>query len=107
MSKLDYKHVPSQLLDGAAEALAHGNKKYGEGRHRNKNSINDRYNSLMGHLQSWNSGESVDGDSGLSHLKHAASQLAFLMEDDERVEACLKAMKGIAPIPQQPWRDCL
>lgn len=85
MSKLDYKHVPSQLLDGAAESLAYGNTKYGEGKKRDAKSSNDRYNSLIGHLQDWNGGESNDPGSGLSHLKHAAMQLAFLMEAEVEI----------------------
>ena len=86
MSKLDYKHVPAQLLDGAAESLAYGNKGYGEGKKRPNCSSNDRYNSLIGHLQDWNGGEANDKESGLSHLKHAAMQLAFLMEIEDAIE---------------------
>ena len=86
MSKLDYKNVPTQLLDGAAESLAYGNTKYGEGKKRSNSSINDRYNSLMGHLQAWSRDEHLDPESGLSHLKHAAMQLAFLMQGNEEVE---------------------
>jgi len=80
MTGLDYAHVPTQLLDGAAESLAHGNAKYGAGKKRKNATPDDRWNSLMGHLQSWKSGAWSDPESGLCHLKHAAMQLAFLME---------------------------
>jgi hypothetical protein len=76
----DYVHVPYQLLDGAATSLAYGNKDYGEGKMRENCSANDRYNSCMGHLQSYRSGEQLDKESGLRHLDCAAMQLAFLME---------------------------
>lgn len=86
MSKLDYKNVPVELLDGAAESLAYGNTKYGAGKKRKNKSTDDRYNSLVGHLQAWKSGAKSDDESGLCHLKHAAAQLGFLMQSACRVE---------------------
>lgn len=87
MSDKDYRNVPTQLLDGAAESLAYGNTKYGEGKDRSNRSLNDRYNSLMGHLQDWKRGELTDPGSGLCHLKHASCQLGFLMAANETVES--------------------
>lgn len=82
----DYTNVPHHLLDGAATSLAYGNSKYGEGRRREASSANDRYNSLVGHLQSYHSGEMRDKESGLLHLDCAAMQLAFLMEAEAEIE---------------------
>ena len=87
----DYTNVPHQLLDGAATSLAYGNTKYGEGKRREASSANDRYNSLIGHLQSYHSGEMLD-KVGLRHLDCAAMQLAFLMEAEDAIEGEVEAL---------------
>jgi len=45
------------------------------------------YGSIIRHLFSWARGEKYDPESGLTHLGHAATQLFFLMEHDEKGEA--------------------
>jgi hypothetical protein len=40
--------------------------------------------SALRHLLAWGDGEDLDRESGLSHLKHAATNIAFLIEYQER-----------------------
>jgi hypothetical protein len=82
MSKLKYSNVPHQLIDGAAEAMAVGDAKYGENKRKEGKSIDDRYDSIMRHLQQYRRGE-MDPESGLSPLKHVAGQLAWMLKDLE------------------------
>lgn len=79
-------YVTPKLYMGAGLAMAHGDKKYGEGEPRQSRSIADRWDSLQRHLMAWREGEHDDPESGLNHLYHAASQLAFLIEADEEME---------------------
>ena len=80
--KLRVDLVPPALIEGAARALDHGSAKYRDGDEFNFISAytyRTVYASLMRHLLSWYSGESLDAESNLSHLDHAASNLSMLL----------------------------
>lgn len=76
----DFEHVPLQSFFGATESLTFGNGKHGKGKRRAKSSPEDRLASLNRHILAYVAGDAGDPESGLHPLKHAAMQLAFLME---------------------------
>lgn len=80
--KLPVDLVPPALIQGAARGLGHGAKKYPACDGVNflrAYTYRDVYASMMRHLLAWYAGEEEDRESKLSHLDHAASNLAMLM----------------------------
>lgn len=85
--KLRYSLIPPIALQGLAEVLTFGAKKY---KPNNWKLVDDntRYiDALYRHLEAWRAGEELDKDSKLSHLKHAITNIAFLiyLEDKKLV----------------------
>ena len=78
--------VPSELLKGAAESFTLGEAKYGKWNWAKGIEYSVPYDSLLRHLIAWFDGEDNDKETGLNHLKHAASNLAMLMYYVERFE---------------------
>lgn len=72
--------VPKSLIWGVGEILTFGAKKYGEHNWRAGLLWSRPYNAALRHLTAWWDGESLDKESGKSHLLHAATELAFLIE---------------------------
>lgn len=68
---------PRFLLDMAA-VLEKSRKKYPRGNWAKGNNYSVPYDSMMRHLLAWQSGESKDNETGLSHLAHAALNLMML-----------------------------
>lgn len=72
--------VPASLGIACAEALTYGAKKYKVNNWRNATDIESYISALTRHMDAWRSGEDLDPESGLSHLSHAAANLAFIIE---------------------------
>lgn len=94
--------MPPALIEGAARALGHGTEKYRDGDEFNflrAYTFRTVYASLIRHLLAWYSGEDTDGESGLSHLDHAAGNLAMLLHY-EKTGASLddRPFIGVEPI---------
>lgn len=68
---------PKFLLDMGA-VLEKSRQKYPRGNWEKGNDYSVPYDSMMRHLLAWQSGESIDKESGLSHLAHAALNLMML-----------------------------
>ena len=78
--KIRYELVPPKVIQGIAEVLTFGANKYGVD---NWKSVDDpeRYiGALYRHLEAHRKGELIDPESGVSHLAHASTNLAFLIE---------------------------
>lgn len=77
--------LPAEYLQAAARAFAYGAQKY-SARNWELGGIGyDRlFGSLMRHLWSYHSGETVDPESSLSHLDHACASLAMLVATVDR-----------------------
>lgn len=70
--------VPVDVVNGWADVLTYGAKKY-EARNWEKGMDYSRpYGAALRHLFAWWSGEDIDPDTGLSHLDHAICNLGFL-----------------------------
>lgn len=82
--------VPPRAVLAAGRALGYGASKHGTpapgdwGTWRIAGTEQAKplthYESLFRHLLAWRSGEERDAESGLSHLDHAAAQLAILVD---------------------------
>lgn len=86
--KLQISLVPTQIIKDIAEVRMYGNAKYPEGGPDNWRQVEAiRYrDALLRHLLEYiKNPDSIDEESGLYHLQHAACNLAFLCElDHER-----------------------
>lgn len=81
--KLQLTLVPRQIIRCIAEVRMYGNQKYPEGGPDNwKNVEPQRYrDALMRHLLNYlDDPAGVDEESGLPHLSHIATNVAFLCE---------------------------
>lgn len=78
--------LPTSLMHGVAEILTFGAKKYAEHNWRKGIAYSRIYSSLQRHITSWQSGETIDPESGKPHLWHAGCNIAFLIEFESKPE---------------------
>lgn len=76
--------VPRSFIYGTAEALAFGAEKYTRDNWLKGMAWSRVTDAALRHILAFNDGEDFDPESGLLHLKHAASNLAFLIEYFEK-----------------------
>ena len=82
--KLLYSLIPPVATHALAEVLTFGANKYAPDSWQSVEDGERRYtDALMRHLESYRSGEAIDPDSGLSHLKHLICNAAFLLHFEE------------------------
>ena len=78
--KLRYSLIPPEALRGLAEVLTFGAEKYEPNSWQEVENAEERYlDALIRHIEAYRSGEALDPESGLHHLKHAACNVAFLI----------------------------
>ena len=78
--KLRYSLIPPILLESVASVLTFGAIKYAPNSWQSVPNAQERYlDALYRHLEAYRSGIPTDTDSGLSHLAHAACNIAFLL----------------------------
>lgn len=77
--------IPPELLFAIAEVLTYGAEKYAP-RNWERGMIwgKEVYAPLIRHLEKWKKGEERDEESGLTHLAHAACNIAFLVALTQR-----------------------
>lgn len=72
--------VPAEAVEAIGEVLTFGAKKYSANSWQKLPMFKERYYSaLLRHLMAWKRGEKLDQESGLSYLKHAICNIAFLV----------------------------
>lgn len=76
--KPQWSLLPWDVLLGVVHILGFGAAKYGPSNWLNGADWSRYYNSTMRHLTAWWMGESVDPETGRSHLLHAICGLLFL-----------------------------
>ena len=82
-NKLRYDLITVESIKGMAEVLTYGAKKYKPNSWQNlEDGINKHYAATMRHIMKWRSGEENDEDTNLHHLKHAMTNLMFLIYHD-------------------------
>lgn len=78
--KLRYGLIPPETLEELAGVLTYGANKYAPNNWQNVEPFKERYtDALYRHIEAWRAGESVDEESGLSHLAHAMCNVVFLI----------------------------
>ena len=77
--KLMFSLIPPETTRALAQVLTFGANKYAPNNWQLVENGKDRYlDALLRHLDAYRSGESLDPESGLSHLSHALTNIAFL-----------------------------
>lgn len=78
--KLDYTLVPFEALDEIVKVLMFGAQKYDRDNWRHVDNAMQRYAAAaFRHLTAYNKGETVDAESGLSHLSHLGCCVLFML----------------------------
>lgn len=71
--------IPPEVIMEMGKVLTFGALKYSANNWQKLPDFNDRYYAAaLRHLMAWRSGETFDQESGLLHLSHALTCLAFL-----------------------------
>lgn len=81
--KTPYELLPFWYLEGTAQVLEFGAKKYAAWNWYKGMSWGRVFGALNRHLWKWWWGESLDPETGMSHLWHAGCCLAFLMQYEQ------------------------
>jgi hypothetical protein len=79
-NKLRYDLVPPSLIEDVARVLTFGAEKYEPNNWKRVDDPSRYVAALYRHLEAWRAGEITDQESRLSHLAHAATNIAFLIE---------------------------
>lgn len=74
-----YDLLPTDATAELVKVLTYGANKYAERNWERGQKWSVPFASCMRHLLAWHAGEDVDPESGLSHLAHAACNVAFLL----------------------------
>ena len=79
-----YSLIPPILTESVAKVLTFGAEKYAPNSWQTVPNAEERYlDALMRHLEAYRGGERVDEESGLTHLSHLATNVAFLLHFEE------------------------
>jgi deoxycytidylate deaminase len=78
--KLRYDLIPPSMTKALAEVLTFGARKYAPNNWKNNTEMWRFEAALLRHIEAYRSGELLDPGTGLSHLAHAATNIAFLIE---------------------------
>ena len=82
ISKPDLSIVPVSGIEGVAGALTFGAAKYGRDNYKGGMESHRLVAACLRHVFAWQQGESLDPESNLSHLAHAATNLFMLIETE-------------------------
>jgi hypothetical protein len=78
--KIDYSLIPHGIMCEMAKVLTYGAEKYEpDNWKRLELPLKRYYAAAFRHLNSWFDGEEKDPESGLKHLSHAMTNIAFLI----------------------------
>lgn len=82
--KLRYSLIPPVALSALAKVLTFGAIKYAPNNWQLVEDGEERYlDALYRHLEAYRSGETIDAESGLTHLSHAITNIAFLLHFEQ------------------------
>ena len=93
--KLQYGLIPPIATKSLAQVLTFGAAKYAPNSWQTVQDGERRYlDALYRHLEAYRSGESTDSESGLSHLAHAITNVAFLLHfEQEKATNAINAIR--------------
>jgi len=72
--------VPPVALCDIGKVLAFGQQKHGDGETWRKEPVSNHMSAALRHLNAYQRGVTLDEESGLPHLAHAACRLMFVQE---------------------------
>ena len=76
--------VPVTLIEGVMAVREHGNRKYGDPDNWKQVEPERYHQAMLRHiLAAWNDPYKIDPESGLPHIAHVATNIAFLLEMKE------------------------
>lgn len=81
--KLKYHLIPPSSLEALATIFTFGAHKYGEFNWTAGFKQSRLFASCMRHLWAWYGGETIDPESGKSHLWHAFTNLSMMIENEK------------------------
>jgi len=94
--KLRYGLIPPSSTRALASVLTFGAQKYGPNNWQSVEQGEERYtDALMRHLEAYRGGEDIDEESGMSHLWHAMTNIAFLIHFEDQANV----VKSLMPRP--------
>jgi hypothetical protein len=99
--KLRLDLIPVRLIAEVGKVLTYGAAKYEDRNWEKGNDWDKYYAAALRHLYAWWSREECDSESKLSHLAHAITDLAFLLEYEVTMRSCDNRPKGA------PWEPYL
>ena len=82
--KIRMELLSPEALEGTAQVLTFGAKKYADRNWEKGVKYSRVFGAVMRHLWAWWKGESLDPETGLSHLHHAACCIMFLQTYEAR-----------------------
>ena len=93
--KLQYGLIPPIATKSLAQVLTFGAAKYAPNSWQTVQDGERRYlDALYRHLEAYRSGESTDSESGLSHLAHVITNVAFLLHfEQEKATNAINAIR--------------
>ena len=78
--KIKMDLICPEFIEGVGEVLTFGAIKYKPDNWKNVSEAKNRYYAAaLRHILAYRKGEIIDSESGLSHLKHAATNIMFLL----------------------------
>lgn len=78
-SKPRYELVPPIAIKAMAEVITYGAKKYQANNWQTCTDTDRFVGAIYRHIEAWRAGEELDPESGLHHLAHAMTNLAYLL----------------------------
>jgi len=93
-NKTEIHQVPTSLVSAVAKVLKYGEQKYAKGNWRRGMKWSTPYDCMQRHMLKWLNGDVADEESGLSHLYHAAANIAMLIEYEETCPELDDRFKG-------------
>lgn len=96
--KLRYSLIPPVATEALAKVLTYGAKKYKPNNWQKAEDFSRYTDALYRHLEAWRGGQEFDEESGLSHLSHALTNVAFLLWYETNVTRPLKDNRNVSNI---------
>lgn len=95
----DYEQIPVWPLEQVAKVYEYGQRKYARANWLKGYAWSLSQSALFRHVHAFRSGQSLDPESGLHHLAHAAFHLFALMEWERRgLGTDDRLFKDVAPV---------
>lgn len=101
--KVDMDLLSPYALEKIANVMTYGKKKYGRDNWRGGIVFSRLLAAVLRHINSYRKGETLDPETGLSHLSHAACGLMMLLEFEEtRKDLDDRTLRAIEKTTEEP-----